>query len=79
MATTTAMSKGATLNANLARILHERNHLEVAYRPLGKWRNKEIFEALVQSDIAGAGVNPVYHQMLETEDDVEAAEEMKGA
>jgi hypothetical protein len=49
-----------------------------------KWRNKEIVEALVQSDIAragetAAGMNPVYQQLLETEHDVEAAEDMKGA
>jgi hypothetical protein len=68
------------------RILRERDHPEEASRPLEKWRNKEIVEALVlvQSDIAragetAAGMNPVYQQILETEHDVEAAEDMKGA
>ena len=41
-------------------------------------------EALVQRDIpcageAAAGMNPVYQQRLETEDDVEAAEDIQGA
>ena len=77
------MYKGATLKADLMRILRERDHPEEASRPLEKWRNKEIVEALVQSDIArageaAAGLNPVYQQMLETEHDVEAAEDMKG-
>jgi hypothetical protein len=58
MATTTIMYKGATLKPDLMRILRERDHPE-------KWRNKEIVEALVQSDIAraeeaAAGMNPVY-------------------
>jgi hypothetical protein len=83
MATTTIMYKGATLKADLMRILRERDHPEEASRPFEKWRNKEIVEALVQSDIArageaAAGMNPVYQQMLETEHDVEAAEDMKG-
>jgi hypothetical protein len=64
MATTTIMYKGATLKAVLMRILRERDHPEEASRPLGKWRNKNIVEALVQSDIArageaAAGMNPV--------------------
>ena len=47
------------------RILRERDHPEEASRLLEKWRNKEIVEALVQSDIArageaAAGMNPGY-------------------
>jgi hypothetical protein len=47
MATTTIMYKGATSKADLMRILRERDHPEEASRPLEKWRNKEIVEALV--------------------------------
>ena len=69
------MYKGATLKADLMRILRERDHPE-------KSRNNEIVEALVQSDIArageaAAGMNQVYQKMLETEDDVQAAGDMK--
>jgi hypothetical protein len=54
--------KGATLKADLMRILHEPDRPE-------KWRNKKIVEALVQSDIArageaAAGMNPVYQHIL---------------
>jgi hypothetical protein len=78
------MYKGTTLKAGLVRLLRERGHPEEASRPLEKWPNKEIVEALVQSDIArtgeaAAGVNLVYQEMKETEDDVEAAEDMQGA
>jgi hypothetical protein len=84
MATTTAMYKGTSLKAGLVRLLRERGHPEEAPRPFGKWLNKEIVEALVLSDIArtgeaAAGVNQVYPEMKETEDNVEAAEDMKGA
>jgi hypothetical protein len=37
---------GSTLKADLVRIFRERNHPEEASRPLEKWRNKEIVEAL---------------------------------
>ena len=72
------MYKGATLMADLMPILRERDHPEEASRPFEKWCNKEIVEALVQSDIArageaAAGINPVYQPMLKTEHDAEAA------
>ena len=58
------MYKGATLKADLMRILREHGHSEEASRPLEKWCNKENVESLVQSDIASAGesaagMNPV--------------------
>ena len=69
------MYKGATLKADLMRILRERDHPE-------KWRNNEIVAALLQSDIARSGeaaasMHPVCQQVLETEDDAEAAEDIK--
>ena len=78
------MYKGATLKAKLVRILRERGHPGESFRPFAKWLNKEIVEALVQSDVARtgeatAGVNQVYQRMLETEDGVEAAGDLKGA
>jgi hypothetical protein len=72
MATTTTMYKGATSKADLVLVLQERNQPEEVSRPLKKLRNKEIVEA-------AKSVEKVYQQILETEDDAEAAEDMKGA
>ena len=84
MAKTKIMYKGTTLKADLVRILRERGHPEEHSRPFAKWLNKDIVEALVQSDTArtggaAAGVNPVYQAMLDTEDAVEAAADLEGA
>ena len=66
------------------RILRECGHPEKSSHPFAKWLNKEIVGAFVQIDVArtgeaAAGVNPVHQRMLETEDGVEAAGDLKGA
>ena len=65
------MYKGATLKAKLVRILRERGHPEEYSRPFAKWLNKNIVEALVQSDTARTGGA--------AEDAVEAAADLEGA
>jgi hypothetical protein len=76
------MYKGASKKGDLVRILRERDYPDDTARPIAKWQNKELVEALIQSDLGRKGgtvdgVNAVFTQMNESEDNVEAVGDLK--
>jgi len=80
--TTMASYKGATTIADLSQALRKRGRPEEDLNPFEKWPKKELIEALVQCDVAHkghaeTGVNPVYQEMAEREDDVAAVQDLE--
>jgi len=82
LVTTMVSYKGAKSIADLSQTLRKRGHPEDDLNPFEKWPKKALIEALVQCDIARnghaePGVNPVYQEMDEREDGVEAVQDLE--
>ena len=77
-----ASNKDAWSIADLSQALRKCGYPEEDLNPFEKWPKKELIEALVQCDVAHkghaeAGVNPVYQEMAEREDDVAAVQDLE--